>query len=73
MSVGAWTVMLGPVSGAVVVAGVGSVGAVTDGIAGGGVVGVPGSWQMYGGVGAGASLMLEPGWAATHACFHAWL
>lgn len=42
MSVGAWAVMLGPASGAVVGAVVGSDGAVTDGIDGGGVVGVPG-------------------------------
>lgn len=51
---------------------VGIVGAVTDGIEVV-VVGVPGSWHMYGGVGSGASEIVVPGCAATHACFHDWL
>ncbi|MFW0789927.1 hypothetical protein [Gordonia sp. CPCC 205333] len=68
MSVGAWTPMLGPGPGVVVV--------VPGRVAGGAVLGVVGVvvlgfWQVYGTGGAGASEMVLPGWVATQDCFHA--
>ncbi|QTI67281.1 hypothetical protein [Gordonia polyisoprenivorans] len=71
MSVAPWAFMLGPPPEPGVVV-VGIEGAVTDGWV---VVGVcvAGSWHTYGGVGAGASEIVVPGWVATQPCFQVWL